>query len=384
MASRLFGTLAVFTLLAPALPAAAAETRTGLFPAGEAYAPPAADAPHRVSRALVRTVAVAGGRVRLDVPVRGGGPLLLWTLAHGPASAPTGISLRTPGQRTLQAGQAASPDAALRRFPADTADLGLDLPGSREAILVADAEPGPHQLELDAGAGASAVTLVAAEPDSPVALVTWAGPLSRQPGQPVTLHALLRDEGQPLAGARVTARLSAPGAKAAGRAVVLHDDGRHGDGAAGDGEYAVTLAGPDPTRSGFWDVRFEAAGRDGKGLDFARTGGSGFMNEPASARLQDVRAKRTKDGRVVVEARAAVARPGRYRLDVIVAGAADGRGQRPGVAWAESSDRLPAGTSRLRVEVPLPEGQSGPCLIDVRLLGLDSPSLGGRTTVEIP
>ena len=54
------------------------------------------------------------------------------------------------------------------------------------------AEPGLHQLELVGQAGA-VVTLVAAEPDSSLVLRTQAGPLSRQPGEPVTLTAAVAD-----------------------------------------------------------------------------------------------------------------------------------------------------------------------------------------------
>jgi hypothetical protein len=377
---------AALALLALPAAAAAPENRTGLFPAGEAYAAPAAAAPARASRALVRTLALTGGRARVALPVRGGGPLLLWTLtaaANGGGAALAAV--RTPGQRLLRAGEAASTDLALQRFPADAGELGLDLPGAPEAILVKDAEAGVHEIELTA-AGAAAVTLVAAEPNSPVVLTTWAAPLSRQPGEPLTLHAVLRDGDQPLAGARVTARLASP-ANAAGPALRLYDDGRHGDGAAGDGAYAATVAGP--AAAGFWNVRFEASGQDARGQDFGRTGGSGFVSEPGRARLQAVRAQVLNEGegngggrRLRVDAEALVAQAGRYRLDVIVAGPADAKGRRAGVAWGESSDAFRKGRAPLALEIPLPQDQPGPYLVDVRLLGLDSPTLAGRTTLE--
>lgn len=211
MARKPFGPLAVLALLSPAAFAAAPEVRTGLFPAGEAYDPPAAEAPRRASRALVRTVAVKDGRARIELPVRGGGPLLLWTLSSGTdGSVPARTALRTPGQRMLRAGEAAAAEQTLRRFTADAGDLGIDLPGAREAILVTDAEAGIHEIEVEPGTKAGAVTVAAAEPESPVVLTTWAGPLSRQPREPLTLHALLRDGDLPLAGARVSARLAAP------------------------------------------------------------------------------------------------------------------------------------------------------------------------------
>jgi hypothetical protein len=370
--------------LAASAAAASPETRTGFFPSGEAYAPPAAEAPAAVSRAFVRTAVPVNGRVRLEVPVRGGGPLLVWTLAHGsddPSSARA--SLRTPGQRTLGAAEAQNADGSLRRFTLEARDAGIDLPGAREAILVTAAEPGLHQLELQVGSKAKAVSVVAAEPESPVTLSAWAGPLSRQPGQPVNLHAVLRDGERALYGARVSARLAAPG-QAAGRAVLLHDDGRHGDGAAADGEYAATVDRLAVEAPGLWSARFEATGRDAQGLAFARTGSSGFMSERGTARLGAVRG-RVIDGngerRVVVDAEAAAAAPGRYRLDVIVAGAA-ANGGRPSLAWGETSDRL-QGRSHFSAEIPLPAGSAGPYLLDVRLLGLDAPGVAGRVTLEV-
>jgi hypothetical protein len=378
----------LLVLLAPLAGAGTPETRTGLFPSGEAYAPPAAEAPPRSSHALVRTVALAGGRARVSLPVHGGGPLLLWTLSRGAnGRTPALTAVRTPGQRMLRAGEAASADLALQRFPADTSELGLDLPGVPEAILVKDAEAGVHEVEIEA-AGMAAVTLVAAEPNSPVVLTTWVGPLSRQPGESLSLHAVLRDGAQPLPGARVTARLASPG-NVAGASLRLYDDGRHGDGAAGDGAYAASVAGPVAAPPGFWNVRFEAAGRDSQGQGFARTGGSGFMNEPGRARLRGVRARLIENGaneagrRLRVEAEAAMVDAGRYRLDVIVAGAADAKGRRAGLAWGESSDRYPRGRAFLAVEIPLPDNAAGPYLVDVRLLGLDSPTLAGRTTIAV-
>jgi hypothetical protein len=370
--------------LAAAAAAEAPEARTGFFPAGQAYAPPATDAPAAASRAFVRTAVPVNGLVRLDVPARGGGPLLVWTLQHGgDATSSPRAALRTPGQRALGASESASADGSLRRFTLDARESGIDLPGAREAILVTDAEAGRHRLEVRVAGQAAAVTVVAAEPESPLTLSAWAGPLSRQPGQPVSLHALLRDGERALFGAKVSARLAAPG-RPAGGAILLYDDGRHGDGAAADGEYAATVDRIGDEAAGLWSVRFEATGRDAQGLAFARTGGSGFMSERGSARLGPVRARLIEangERRLRVEAEAAADAPGRYRLDVVVAGA-PANGGRPSLAWSETSDRL-SGPQRLGADIPLPAGSAGPYLLDVRLLGLDVPGLAGRTTIEV-
>ena len=91
--------------------------------------------------------------------------------------------------------------------------------------------------------------VVAAEPESRIVLSTWAAPLSRQPGQPVTLRAELRDGDEPLAGARVTARLASPAGRASD-AIQLTD--------AGNGIYTATLAELPSADAGAWQVRFDA------------------------------------------------------------------------------------------------------------------------------
>jgi len=135
-------------------------------------------------------------------------------------------------------------------------------------------------------------------------------------------------------------------------------------------------------------VRVEARGSDAQGHEFARTGGSGFVSEPGAARLQagSVRARvvDAAGGRVLrVEAGADVAVAGRYRLDAVVAGRADGDGARLTVGSGASTRALAAGRARLRVDVPLRDGAEAG-LVDVRLLGLDTPALVGRVAIELP
>lgn len=385
-------------LAAPLALAGAPRLQTGVFAPGERYEPPADSAPARTSRTFVKTVALKEGRAVVELPVTGGSRLVVWSAATATATAadasgqaaPLALrsSLRLPSGETLAPDLAATRGARRFAIPADeAADLGLDLNGAQEALHVAAAEAGWHRLELSADRD-GVVTLVAAEPESRLTLETSAGPLSRQPGQPLTLRAVLRDGDAPVTGARVTARLAAEG-RTGGRPLELRDDGRSGDGAANDGVYGRVLRGLPAEPAGLWSVRLEASGSDLSGRPFLRTGGSGFVNEPGDARLADggVTARVVGDGaaRVLrVTAVADVAVAGRYRLDAIVAGAPGADGNRPGRAWAESTLELPAGRQRLSLDVPLagaPEGERQ--LADVRLLGLDRPGLAGRVAVEV-
>jgi hypothetical protein len=358
-----------------ALPSAAAD-RVGSFAPGEAYVPPADHAPPRSSRAFVRTVAARDGRASIEVPALGSPRLLIWTVAAG---APVATSVRAPNGRALAAGESRSADGTVRRVPLDIADLGLDLPGALEALEVRDAEAGRYQLDVEA-AGAAAVAVVVSEPESPLALTAWAGPLSRAAGEPVVLGATLRDGRAPVAG-QVSARLAGPDGKG-GEPVALFDDGAHQDGAAGDGVYAARIEGA-ALAPGFWSVRFDASGEDARGISFERTSSSGFMSESGAARLETARATLGRGLRV--DAVAAVRVAGRYRLEAIVATAPDADGRQTGVAWAESPRTLAAGRSPLALTIPagnLGDAASGPLFVDVRLVGLDAPGVS-RTTVSL-
>ncbi|HET9317394.1 MAG TPA: hypothetical protein VFQ51_17515, partial [Vicinamibacteria bacterium] len=197
---------AVVASLLAALPAAAADKRTeGRFAPGQAFTPPPDHAPPRTSRAFVRTVGAKDGRAEVEVPALGSARLLIWTIVRG---APVATAVRAPGGRALAAGESRSLDGSVRRVPLDVAELGLDLPGALEALEIRDAEPGPYVLEVETD-GTAAVSVVAAEPESALALTSWAGPLSHRAGDPVVLGAVLRD-GRQAVDARVTARLAGP------------------------------------------------------------------------------------------------------------------------------------------------------------------------------
>lgn len=382
----------VALLAAPLALAGAPQVQTGVFAAGERYEPPADSAPARTSRAFVATVELKDGRATVELPVTGGSRLIVWSAAAAPGAGGQAAPLALRSNLHRPSGETVAADAA-RGFsiPADeAAELGLDLGGAQQALHVKSAEPGLHRLELQADSD-GVVTLVAAEPESRLTLETSAGPLSRQPGQPLTLRATLREGDAPLLGAQVVARLSAEG-RTGGKALELRDDGRSGDGAPNDGVYGRVLRGLPSQPVGLWSVRVEASGRDLSGRPFRRTGGGGFVNEAGDARLVEgrVTAQVAPSGRAQVlraTAVADVAVAGRYRLDVIVAGApgAPGAdGSRPGRAWAESTVELAAGRQRLTLDVPLAGAPAGERLLaDVRLLGLDRPGLAGRLALEV-
>jgi hypothetical protein len=398
--TRTFASTLLASLLA-STPLAGGEVSVGRFTPGETLAPFAVASPASDSRTFVRTAALDGDRAVFDLPATGTGTLLVWVLPAGERDAALRAGEGAAGREletrlTTPAGRVLGPDAdggrsdTVRRFRIEefgSEELGLAVGARQEALRVLAPEPGLHRLELSAP-GAAAVTVAVAELDSPIVLTTWASPLSRQPGEPVTLNARLLDGGAPVAGvvsARLAARDGAVGE--ASEAVALFDDGLHGDGAAGDGHFAATLERLD-LPAGPVDVRVEAEGRDGRGSAFARTGATGFVSERGSARLLpgSVRSEWVGEGeaRVLrVTATAAVREGGDYRLDVLAAGAPLPDGARPGLAWAERTDDLRAGHEEIVVDVPAALLGEGPVHLDVRLLGLSRPGVAGRATLDV-
>jgi len=346
---------------------------TGTFEAGMRYEAPAEHAPAAVSRMFVRTL--ARGASSLDLPAAGDGGMIIWTIpaASTPTRRPLGARLTTPTGDVLRQGEIGSVARGVRRFRFDSAEAGIDLPaGTHEVLHVMQTQAANYRLDVDVPADVAGVMVVAAEPDSRITMETWLAPLSRQPGEPVTLHAELRDGGTPIAGAKVTARLAAPGS-AAGAPIELADQG--------NGVYAATLADlPDGT-AGAWQARFEADGETAAGVRFARTGRGELIAERGAARLlgDSVRVTRT-DGALRVTATADVVLAGAYRFDVIVAGARAADGSRPALAWGEGVRRLEPGTNTLTLDLPAADGE---LQVDVRLLGLDPIGVAGRVVQSI-
>ncbi len=335
-------------LLLTLAPAAFGADITGRFDAGTRYQAPDAHAPAQVSRMFARTVPKASS---VELPATGGSGMIIWTI--GPRSVKT--RLRTPTGSMLAPEDRGSIERGVRRFEE----------GDDEVLHVMRTAPASYALDVDGPA-----TIVAAEPDSMLTLSTWAAPLSRQPGQPVTLHAELREGEAPIAGAKVTARLASPDGRTF-EMVALDDHG--------NGIYEITLADLPAGIAGSWQVRFDAEGANGRGVRFARTGSGELVAERGAARLGGIRTEVVGDAlRVFVPADVALA--GAYRFDVIVADRAGNS-----LAWAEGARKLTVGATSLEIDIPLADlgGASVESLfLDARLLGLDVMGVAGRVTTK--
>lgn len=338
---------------------------TGVFPAGEAYVPPADHAPAAVSRMFVRTL--AKGTTAVDLPAAGDSGMIVWTIPVDAKARPLSPRLSTPTGDVLRPRELGSLERGLRRFRFDGAEVGLDLPkGTHEVLHVMKTAAASYRLDVDLPADVAGAIVVAAEPDSAIALETWISPLSRQPGQPVTLHARLRDGETAIAGATVSARLASPRG-AAGASIELTD--------RGDGVYTATLADLPSATPGAWQARFEANGQTAAGVRFARSGSGELMAERGSGRLDAIRTSVT-NGVLRVTASAEMSIAGRYRFDAIVASGSNA------VAWGEGVRELHRGTNALSLEIPI-GSDARDLKVDVRLLGLDEMGVVGRVVVDV-
>ncbi|HEX8617614.1 MAG TPA: FixH family protein [Thermoanaerobaculia bacterium] len=358
----------LFLLLAIA-PVALAADVTGRFPAGEKYEEPAAHAPAHVSRMFARSVPRAAASA-IDIPAAGGSGMIIWTIPSRPAAVST--RLVTPTGAVLQPGDRGSLERGLRRFKIDsteTAELGLP-GGAHEVVHVADAAAAMYQLRVDVPDAIEGVTLVVAEPESRITLSSWAAPLSRQPGDPVTLHAELRDGDAPLAGARVTARLAAPNGRKFDAIALVETT---------PGVYRATFANLPIDAPGAWQVRFEAEGTTQNGTRFARTGSGELMSERGAARLGRIATVIAGDAlRVTVPVDVAIA--GNYRYDVFIADRS-----RNALAWGEAVRMLHDGATELEIDIPLAHlgnTRVEDLFIDARLLSLDTIGVAGRVTTN--
>lgn len=319
----------LFTLLFTGLFSSSlfAQDVTGVFAPGTRYDAPADHAPANVSRMFTRTMA---GNSSVDLPATGGSGMLISTSAGARLTTPTGDVLLPRAEGSLARG--------LRRFHLDA---------TSDVIHVARTEAGSYRLDVDLP-----TLVVVAEPDSPIAMETWVTPLSRQPGEPVTLFAKFTGE---VADARVTARLG-------GNAIEL---------TAKDGIYSATL---NPDVTGLQQVRFDAEGETREGVRFARSGSSEFVAERGAARLGAIHATRV-DGVLRVTASADVVIAGAYRFDVIAAS------HGMSLAWGEGVRQLQRGANELVLDIPVAE--SAELHLDVRLLGLDTIGVAGCATVNV-
>ncbi len=346
-----------------------ATDQTGVFARGERYEPPTEHAPASVSRMFVRTVTRQAAAV--DLPATGDSGMIVWTIpvSQNANARRPGARLTTPTGDVLRPHENGSLERGLRRFRFDSSEVGIDLPSaSHEVFHVLRSEAASYRLDVDVPADVAGVIVAVAEPDSPITMETWMAPLSRQPGEPVTLHARLREGDDAINGARVTGRLSIPGS-AAGAPIELIE--------RGDGIYTATLTDIPGDAAGVWQARFEANGRTAAGVRFARTGSGELISERGAARLRpgSIRATRA-DGMLRVTASANVVVPGAYRFDVIMASNGEA------LAWGEGARQLMSGENELVLEIPL-ESHSGPLHLDVRLLGLDEVGVAGRMSIDV-
>ena len=365
--------LAILLLIAMPMFAADPAPQFGVFEPGSVYREPERNAPPAVSRMFVRAVDAKMAADGVDLPATGGGMIIL-TMPLSKRGGRVSATLRTPTGDTLRSSERGSAARGLRRFASvDAAEgLGINIPAdAQEVIHVERTEAARYHLSDLSGA----MLVVAGEPDSALTMTTTAGPLSRAAGQPVTLHATLRDGDAPVTGARVVARLAAPNG-VAGDSIALAD--------LGNGEYETVVNDLPSAEAGFCTARYDAEGTTARGVEFARSGSNEIMNERGAARLRARSVHAAIDGDVLhVTAAADVAEAGRYRFDVIVASSRDARGERLGIAWGEAERTLDRGAAQLALDVPLHGAGAKGVFVDVRLLSLDAVGVAGRATVEV-
>lgn len=360
-------------LLLAIAPVALAADKTGSFDVGTKYEEPALHAPANVSRMFVRTIARTAPAKSVELPAVGGSSMIVWTIPARASDAPVVTRLRTPNGAVLQPKDRGSIERGLRRFhleAGETNEMGF-AGGAQEVVHVMTTESATYHLDVEMPADVPGVTVIAAEPDSAITLSTWAAPLSRQPGQSVTLHAEVRDGSAPVAGAQVTARLASPDGKAFAAIELIEQS---------DGSYSAMLPELPSNAPGTWQVRFEADGANATGARFSRTGSGELVAERGAAHLGEIRTEIVGDA-LRVRASVDVVLPGAYRYDVL---AADG--SRNAVAWGEGVRNLTIGATELELDIPLAHlgaTRVDELFLDVRLLGLDTIGVAGRVTKEV-
>ena len=356
-------------LLLSLAPAALAGDLTGRFDAGSKYEEPASHAPANVSRMYARQVPRALANA-IEIPSAGGSGMIVWAIPSKAVSAPLRASLTTPAGSTLEAGDRGSIARGLRRFAMnDGAEVGVR--GAQEVMHVLNAEAAAYRLSVDVPQDIDSINVVVAEPESRIAMSTWAAPLSRQPGEPVTLHAELREGDAPLAGARVVARLAAPNGRAFDSIELTE---------VSAGVYRAVLPELPMSAPGAWQVRFDAEGLSAAGVRYARTGSGELVAERGAARLGAIRTEVVGDS-LRVTAPADVFLAGTYRFDVIVADDA-----KNALAWGEAVRKLDNGATALQIDIPLAHlggTKIEDLFLDVRLLGLDQMGVAGRATLDV-
>ncbi|HEX2832221.1 MAG TPA: FixH family protein [Thermoanaerobaculia bacterium] len=347
----------------------------GRYEAGTKLEEPPAHAPANASRMFTKIVA-RDEASSFELPATGDGGMIIWTVPMADpgkpapaAEAQVSTRLRTPSGIVLDTNDRGSDARGVRRFRLDSAQTkdfeGIVPGGAHEVLHVAQTEAAPYSLDIvNVPDNVAAVRVIAAEPDSRLVLSTWASPLSRQPDEPVTLHAELRNGDVAVEGADVTVRFAGPSTQGFTTAKLEP---------RGNGVYEVTIPAGFATAAGTWDVQFEAEGTLANGARFARTGSAQFFSERGAAKLSNLRTEIVGDRlRVTIDATMYIG--GNYRLDVLVADH-----DRNAIVWGEGARALPIGPATLMMELPLDAAREG-LFVDARLLGLDLPAVAGRIT----
>jgi hypothetical protein len=336
--------------------ALAGDVTSGRFDPGTPYEPFLEHA--NASRMYVQQVPRGAGKtVSIDLPVTGGGELVVWSRAN----------------MALQALAGRKPCVDSEDFVIDdTAAAEVGVAAGRHYVRrVQDAEAGLYRLEVEMSVGdARGVIVAVSEPQSAVILTTSVTPLSRQPKDTIFLRAFLSNDGSPITKARVIARLASPTGNVSaldGFQLIEKEPGKY--------EFSL----PDllePT-FGTWDVHFHAEGATPDKHRFARTGSNSFVAERGIARLGETSVTLT-EMTVRVHADVDVKEPGTYRLDIVAAR------RETAVAWAQEDRELAAGAASWDVEIPRTLVESTRDLqFDIRLVGVDPIGVAGRVVLPL-
>src|SRR6185436_6517333 len=170
--------LVLLLALVPVRATGDSEVVSGRFDILTPYERPPIQSRPNVSRMYVRRVSRAQPSV--DLPVTGGGDLVVWSAAaielHAPSNLRPGES---PPVIEVENFELAQPAAS---------ELGLAA-GAHHVRRVIAANAGMYRLDVVMPEGdAAGVVVAVAEPESPVRLVSTVKPLSRQPQEPITLR----------------------------------------------------------------------------------------------------------------------------------------------------------------------------------------------------
>lgn len=170
-------------------------------------------------------------------------------------------------------------------------DLGL---ADFQSYLVRRAEPGEWQVVVgrpEDATGATRFTGYTVFASSDLELSVDASGATYGQGDAVPITASLRRRGEPVLGAELTVEIGRPDLQV--DSLPLYDDGRHQDGAAGDGVYGG-LYQP-PALGGYYTVFATARGEPAGGRTYARTAETLFAVSAGTASLAGQYAEAAED-----------------------------------------------------------------------------------------